>query len=138
MTQANAEQRYGLELEVLEEDRLSCRLTRIRHRGSALPDFDALRAKADRLLETVTYLEDKLRLVEQEPEAILLRSETPRRSAEGVDYYEVRLEAEGLTELSCKHYERSETETTPQDVVFTHRQLERLGQDLQAISSSLL
>ncbi|MEZ0367604.1 MAG: hypothetical protein ACAI44_00810, partial [Candidatus Sericytochromatia bacterium] len=86
MTQPHAEQRYGLELDVLEEDRLSCRLMRIRHRGSALPDFDTLRAKADTILETVTYLEDKLRLVEQDPEAILLRSEAPRQQDEGVDY----------------------------------------------------
>lgn len=134
MTQAHSEQRHGLELEVLEEDKLSCRLRQIRHRGSALADFDTLRAKSERLIETLSYLEDRLRMVEQEPSAILLRSETPRQQPEGVDYYEVRLQPDGLVEISYSHYDRQETDVISQDMVFSHRQLERLGQDLASIS----
>lgn len=132
----HAEERYGLELEVLEEDKLSCRLTKIRHRGPALADHEALLQKAERFVNTVTYLEDQLRLVEQDTvqEAVLLRSEAPQTEAEGVDYYEVRLVSSGETEIGYRHYDRAETDTTDSDLILSHRQLERLGQDLGRIS----
>lgn len=137
MTQGQIESRHGLELEVLEEDRLSCRLRSVRHQGPALADAESLQAKAENLIETVTYLEDRLRVVEQEPEAVLLRSETPRENAEAVEYYEVKLTRAGQTHLDFRRYQRAETEIVKQDMVLSHRQLERLGQDLQALSSEL-
>lgn len=136
MSQISSQQRHGLELEVMDEDKLSCRLTRIRHQGVALPDFEALQAKAERLMETVTYLEDRFRLVEQEPSMILLRSEAPRQQPESVEYYEVRLEAGGQVEIGCCHYDREQTELKAQDMVLSHRQLERLGQDLERIGAA--
>lgn len=135
MTQSKSEQRFGLELEVLQEDSLSCRLGRIRHQGEALADFDALNAKAENLINTVNYLEDKLRLVERDEaqSAILLRSESPLQQADGLDYYEVRLDAVGVTEIQCRHFERAETETHVKDMVISHRLLERLGKDLSQL-----
>lgn len=138
MSQSHTEARHGLELEVLEEDKLSCRLRGVKHQGEALADFEALQAKAEKLIETVTYLEDRLRLVEQEPAAILLRSDAPRRQAEGMEYYEVRLSADGRTELDFRQYDREAGDIVTQDMVLSHRQIERLGQDLQQLSSSQL
>ncbi|PKL76176.1 MAG: hypothetical protein CVV27_11640 [Candidatus Melainabacteria bacterium HGW-Melainabacteria-1] len=131
----DADARYGLELDVLDEDKLSFRLNRIRHRGPVLTDFEALRQKADAVVDNITYLDDRLRLVEQDEvqQAILLRSETPLTPAEGVEYLEVRLTQDGVSEIGNRRYNREHTETTPGDMVLSHRQLERLGQDLQQL-----
>lgn len=135
MTQSQSEQRFGLDLEVLQADSLSFRLGRIRHQGEALADFDALLEKAERLINKVNYLEDPFRLVEQDnvQSAILLRSETPHQQADGLDYYEIRLDASGLTDIQCQHYNRENTDTQVKDMVLSHRMLERLGKDLSEL-----
>lgn len=138
MTQTQNIERFGLDIEILEEDKLSYRVMRVRHQGQAMADFDALNQKADALVNSLTYLEDPLRLVEQDQQqaVILLRSETPRQLENGVEYYEVRLNQDGLTEIGYQHYARDQTDLSPKDMVMSHRQLERLGQDLAKVSSS--
>ena len=129
-------QEFGLELDILEADKLSYRLHKVRHQGSPLNDFSALQSKADQLIETISYLDQPLRLVEQDAQAaiILLRSETPHLVEHNPEYYELKLYQSGLSELDYRSYQRQETETINKDMVLSQRQLERLGKDLKHLS----
>lgn len=129
-------QEFGLELDILEADKLSYRLHKIRHQGPTLADFEDLQSKADKLIETLTYLDQPLRMVEQDATGamILLRSETPHLVDNNPEYYELKLHQDGLSELDYRSYQRDETEIINKDMVLSQRQLERLGKDLQHLS----
>lgn len=129
-------QEFGLELDILEADKLSYRLHKVRHQGPALKDFVTLQAKADQLIATISYLDQPLRMVEQDAQTamILLRSETPQLVENNPEYYELKLHQSGLTELDYRSYQRQETEIMNKDMILNQRQLERLGKDLKHLS----
>ncbi|MGV3523639.1 MAG: hypothetical protein ACO1RX_05410 [Candidatus Sericytochromatia bacterium] len=128
----------GLELDVLETDRLSRRVLSVRHQGASLPDLPALQYKAERALEQLSYLEDRLRLVEQDAvrEAIILRSETPQTESDGLSFLEMQLLQNGMTHLQRLRYCRNTGEREVVDMVFTERLLERFAQDLNQLSDT--
>jgi hypothetical protein len=128
--------RFHLDVDAIEQDKLSSRLLEIRHQGEALEDMPALQKKATAFLERVRYLEDALKTVEQDDvrEAIVLRSETPEVSEGSLTYYEVLLHKSGQTQLGRKLYHRSSGETEAVDFTLTDRLLERLGKDLQELT----
>lgn len=127
--------RFHLEVDAIEQDKLSSRLLEIRHQGEALENMPALQKKADAFLARVQYLEDALKTVEQDEvrEAIVLRSEAPEASEHSLAYYEVLLHKNGKTQLGRKQYHRGTGETEAVDFTLTDRLLERLGKDLQAL-----
>lgn len=128
--------RFDLEVDAIEQDKLSSRLLEIRHQGKALESMSDLQKKAAAFLERVRYLEDALQIIEQDEvrEAIVLRSETPESSEASLAYYEVVLQKEGKTQLKRQRYHRSSGETEAIDFLLTDRLLERLGKDLQNLS----
>src|SRR5690606_1330458 len=101
--------------------------------GPALSSHAELQAKTQRLLDTVTYLEDELQIIEQDQvrQAIILRSKTPQKQAESLSYYEVCLQQDGQTLIQQPVYHSQETETVLGDFVLSDRLLERLGQDFE-------
>lgn len=125
--------RFDLEVDAIEQDKLSSRLLEIRHQGEALESMNDLQQKAAAFLDRVRYLEDALQIVEQDEvrEAIVLRSETPEASEASLAYYEVLLHKEGKTQLKRQRYHRLSGETERVDFTLTDRLLERLGKDLQ-------
>lgn len=135
---ARQESYAGLQLDVVEADRLSRRVLSIRHQGAPLPDLNALKHKAGQVLEQLSYLEDRLRLVEQDPvrEAIVLRSETPQTESDGLSFLELQLLQNGATHLQRLRYCRNTGEREAVDMVFTERLLERFAQDLNQISET--
>lgn len=126
---------YGLELEILESDKLSARIQKLRHKGQPLKNMDALQQKADSLCQRLSYLEDPLRLVEKDEarEAVMLRSETPQNTPEGLLYYEMLLSASGWSELQRVHYIRHTNDKQAADFVLSEGLLERLGRDLEQL-----
>ncbi len=128
--------RFHLDVDAIEQDKLSSRLLEIRHQGKALEDMPTLQKKAAAFLERVRYLEDALKTVEQDDvrEAIVLRSENPEASEGGLTYYEVLLHQNGATQLGRKLYHRQSGETEAVDFTLTDRLLERLGKDLQELA----
>lgn len=125
---------YGLELDLLESDKLSARILKLRHKGQPLADLAAVSQKAEALCQRLSYLEDSLRLVETDPvrEAVMLRSESPENTPEGLMYYEMLVSASGWSELQRVHYIRHTNDKLPADFVLSERLLERLGRDLEA------
>jgi len=126
---------FGLELELLESDKLSSRITQIRHLGAALPDMQATQAKAEQLCQRLSYLEDELRLVELDDvrEAAVLRSVEPERQAQYIDYYEVEVQRQGQTQIQRIRYNRHKNDKENLDFILSERLLERLGKDLQGL-----
>lgn len=135
---ARQESHAGLDLEVIESDRLSRRVLRLRHQGTPLKNLKALQDKAEQALECLSYLEDRLRLVEHDPvrQAVILRSETPETDAEGLAFLEMQFLQDGSTQLQRLRYTRSSGEREPIDMVVTERMLSRLAQDLDHLSES--
>lgn len=135
MQASKVQQRFGLEVECLESDKLSSRLVRVRHQGKALADMAEVAAKSERFLAGINYLEDELRAVEQDEvrQAVVLRSETPHQEPGQISYYEVLLYQNGLTELHRPNYRAESTDITAGDFVISDRLLERLAKDLVAI-----
>lgn len=125
--------RFNLEVDAIEQDKLSSRLLEIRHKGEALKDMNALQKKAAAFLDRIRYLEDALQTVEKDDvrEAIVLRSETPESSEKSLAYYEILLHKNGKTCLNRKRYHRNNGETENVDFTLTDRLLERMGKDLQ-------
>lgn len=136
MAEKKNRKRFGMDVEVVEEEKLSSRVTRIRHQGKALKDMEEVQDKAEEIQQTVRYLEDELKTVEVDEarEAVVLRSEEPTTTDDGVEYYEVEVSKKGHTDIQRKHYKRKETELEDADFVVSERQLERLGRDLERIS----
>ncbi|MBF2054284.1 MAG: hypothetical protein IGS03_12605 [Candidatus Sericytochromatia bacterium] len=124
---------YGLELEILESDKLSARIQKLRHKGQPLENMDALERKAETLCQRLSYLEDPLRLVEKDAarEAVMLRSESPQNTPEGLLYYELLLSVSGWSELQRVHFIRHTNDKEAADFVLSERLLERLGQDFE-------
>lgn len=137
MTQKKTRKRFGMDVESLEEDKLSSRITRVKHEGKALRDMSEVKKKADDIKDKVTYLEDELRTVEvdESREAVILRSEEPSSTKEGIEYYEVEVSKKGSTEIQRKHFKRKDSDVEEGDFVLSDRLLERLGKDLEQISS---
>lgn len=133
MKAPSTSQRFGLSVDSIEQDKLSSRIRQIRHQGPALQSETELQAKAQRLLDTLSYLEDELQIIEQDPvrEAIILRSKTPQKQAESLSYYEVCLQQDGMTLIQQPVYYSRQTETVLGDFVLSDRLLERLGQDFE-------
>ena len=135
MKETKVSQRFGLSVESIEQDKLSSRLRQISHQGPALQSHAELLAKTQRLLDTVTYLEDELQIIEQDQvrQAVILRSKIPHQHAQSLSYYEICLQQDGLTLIQQPVYHSQRTETQLGDFVLSDRLLERLGQDFQKI-----
>ncbi len=128
--------RYGLDIEAIEQDKLSSRLRTLWHKGQELPDMAALKKKADAFMDKVQYLEDELREVEQDNvrQAVVLRSVRPLEEKSTRSYYEVLVQQNGETRLQRLQYDARSGDTEPTDFVMTDRLLERLAGDLEALS----
>ncbi len=133
MKETTINQRFGLEVESVEQDKLASRIRQISHQGPALDNHTDLLAKAQRALDTLTYLEDQLQMIEQDPvrQAVILRSQTPQKQEQSLSYYEVCLQQDGKTQIQHPVYHAPETETVLGDFVLSDRLLERLGQDFE-------
>jgi hypothetical protein len=91
-----------------------------------------LRARAERVAESVTGLLEPLKLLEVDSPkgTALLRSEQPKQAGDNVLYYEVLLGSDGFA--SARRYEAERGGTTRKQVAFTltHEALAKLGDDL--------
>jgi hypothetical protein len=126
--------RHDLEISEVEKDRLSSRVRKLRSQGQPVESFSQLVEKGEAIAETVTYLDENLRLLEADEahQTVTLRSDHPQRSADELEYFEVSLQKDGETTLTRKRYRPHDTETESVDFVVTEKTLERLGRDLKA------
>ena len=125
--------RHDLEISEVEKDRLSSRVRKLRSQGAPVDSFSDLVAKGETIAETVTYLDENLRLLEADEahQQVTLRSDQPQRGADEIEYFEVSLQKNGETTLVRKRYCPNDTETESVDFVVTEKTLERLGRDLK-------
>ncbi|MBI2193778.1 MAG: hypothetical protein HYU36_17520 [Planctomycetes bacterium] len=92
---------------------------------------ESLRRRADRLVRTVTYLLERLLLLEcDEPgQVALVRSSAPYRTADALAYYEARFDSDGLRFARFRRQRRGRARTRI-PFVLTREVLERLADDL--------
>ena len=133
---SNTRNRFGLEVEEVETDKLSSRVKKIRHQGKALKNMGEVQEKADKIKDNITYLEDDLRMVEADEarEAVILRSNEPDKQSDSIEYYEVEVHKMGHTDVQRKKYQRKDSDVEDSDFVISDRLLERLGKDLDKIA----
>jgi hypothetical protein len=133
MSELNKTERYDLEIEEVEKDRLSSKVRKIRAQGKASKDFEQLVEKGKELAEKIRYLDEDLRIVEtdQAHDVVILRSDEPQSSPDELEYFQLEVHKEGKTQLERKRYKRQETETENIDFVVSEKTLERLGKDLK-------
>jgi len=127
-------------VEVRDVDRLACVLGRLEVLAPAQEartehGVEALRAQADRLCETITYLAEGLRLVEFLPAdgAAQLRSFPPETTPETIRYVEILLR--GGHTLSLRRYEYDKAQRARREIplTLTNEVLERLVTDLAEV-----
>lgn len=123
--------------EVRDVDRLACVLGWLEVLAPARgaqnrPGPEALRAQADRLCGTITYLAESLRLVELLPDdgVAQLRSFPPEATAGTIRYVEILLR--GGHTLSLRRYEYDKAQRARREIplTLTNEILERLVTDL--------
>jgi hypothetical protein len=129
---------YRLRLELDDADKLSlqARALQVSKSTASTPaqfDADRLRRQADEVARRVTYLTEKIRLVEldQHNHTAQLRSVSPMHDKDGMSYFEILLS--GNHALSLRRYQMSEQGTSSQRVgvafVISQELFERLVDD---------
>ncbi|PIQ28398.1 hypothetical protein COW36_03785 [bacterium (Candidatus Blackallbacteria) CG17_big_fil_post_rev_8_21_14_2_50_48_46] len=133
MSQISKNERHELEIEEVEKDKLSSRVRKVRSQGKPLENFEQVVEKAQEIARKVSYLDEDLRLVEQDQahEVVTLRSDEPQTAPGELEYYQVEVSKDGATQLERKRYKSEETETENVDFVISEKNLERLGKDLK-------
>jgi hypothetical protein len=124
-----ADEDLRVELDLADWGRLGCLLDRleIRHTHEGGPAIDPVQ-----ITERITYLEEKLRIVEREGERgrTILRSSPPRVDGEVISFFEIVLDrATGLS-LRRYRYDHRTEERTPAAAPLSRATLERLVGDL--------
>ncbi|MFB3819137.1 MAG: hypothetical protein ACE147_15845 [Candidatus Methylomirabilales bacterium] len=122
-----------LRLQVSDWDRLGCLLDRLEVTAAR---GGRLRFDAERLAATVTYLGEKLRVIETEPgRTALLRSEPPAPQAGQTAFFEMVADrARGLV-LTRQAFDPGTGERRRVAAALTRQALERLAEDLLALLS---
>lgn len=124
-----------LDLDVTSVDRQSCSFRELRFYTPALNQCTAseLKRASDEICGRVTYLLEKLALLEFDPYVgeALIRSEKPDQRSSKRRYYEVQISHEGMVAL--RRYEFApHSPRTRIDLQATHELLEKLVPDLVA------
>lgn len=127
------DEKFRLALKLDDWGRLGCLLGRldIEHARQGELKIDPVRIK-----EKITYLEERLEIIEKEggEGRTFLRSSPPRVEAEGISFFEVVLDRSTRVSLGRYRYDHRTEKRTPVPAPLARITLERLIVDLLAMA----
>lgn len=128
-------ERGDLLFEEVVSDRLSSKVRRIKGKISTSGSFDELVEKSQTICDTVTYLNENLRLLEKNDiaQSVILRSDSPDQVKQKIEFFELILRQSGDISLDRYSYSKENGERISTDFILSHDLIERLVSDFNRI-----
>ena len=128
-------ERGDLLFEEVVSDRLSSKIRSIKGKISSSDTFEDLVTKGENICNNITYLNEKLRLLEKNDlgKSIMLRSIEPDKNQGNIEYFEMILQQSGDISIDRYSYAKQSQERNKSDFILSHDLMERLVKDISNI-----